>query len=144
MTINDAPTPTAVDPRPEFDEEWRRWHRRHEEARADPHGFLAVTGLHWLTSEPQRFPDVPGEWHTGEGGPVVALGDDEELTVDDQPVRGRHVFGPIAERGGVTVGIDGGVLEVARRGGHDILRPRRPDHPLRVAYRGTRPAAAGS
>ncbi|MCG5435293.1 DUF1684 domain-containing protein [Micromonospora foliorum] len=137
MTINDAPTPTAVDPWPEYDEEWRRWHRRHEEARADPHGFLAVTGLHWLTSEPQRFPDVPGEWHTGEGGPVVALGGDEELTVDDQPVRGRHVFGPIAERGGVTVGIEGGVLEVARRGGHDILRPRHPDHPLRVAYRGT-------
>ncbi|MEU7972422.1 DUF1684 domain-containing protein [Micromonospora sp. NPDC049089] len=137
MTIADAPTHTTADPQFEFDEEWRQWHRSHEQVRADPHGFLAVTGLHWLTAGPQRFPDVPGEWYTGESGPVVTLGADEKLVIDDRPIRGRHEFGPIAERGGVTVGIDGGVLEVARRGGHDILRPRRPDNPLRVAYRGT-------
>ncbi|WCN79343.1 DUF1684 domain-containing protein [Micromonospora sp. LH3U1] len=133
----DAASPTAADSRREFDEDWQEWHRRHEEARADPHGFLAVTGLHWLTPAPQRFPDLPGEWHTGAGGPVVALGADEELVVDGRRVRGRHEFGPIAERAGSTVGIDGGVLEVARRGGHDILRPRRPDHALRLGYRGT-------
>lgn len=68
---------------------------------------------------------------------MVALGDDEEIIVDGRLVRGRYEFGPIAERAGVTVGVEGGVLEVARRGGHDILRPRRPDHPLRVDYRGT-------
>ncbi|GAB3931937.1 DUF1684 domain-containing protein [Micromonospora vulcania] len=104
--------------------------------RCDPHGFLAVTGLHWLTPRPQRFPDVPGSG-TGADGPVVTLADGEDLFVDGQQVRRRHEFGPIAERAGVTVRIDGGVLEVARRGGHDILRPRRPDHPLRVAYQGT-------
>jgi uncharacterized protein len=132
----DTPSSTVADSRREFDEAWQQWHRRHEEVRADPYGFLAVTGLHWLTPAPQRIPGVPGEWHTGDGGPVVTLGD-EELVVDGRHVRGRYEFGPIAERAGVTVDIDGGVLEVARRGGHDILRPRRPDHPLRVDYRGT-------
>jgi uncharacterized protein (DUF1684 family) len=29
------------------------------------------------------------------------------------------------------------VIEVARRGGHDIVRPRDPGHPLRTQYRGT-------
>ncbi|MFJ2081227.1 hypothetical protein EV382_2941 [Micromonospora violae] len=134
---NVAVSSTATDSPVAFTEEWQEWHRLHEEARADRHGFLAVSGLHWLTPRPQRFPDVPGEWHTGEDGPVVALGDGEELIIDGQQVRGRHEFGSIAERAGVTVGIEGAVLEVARRGGHDILRPRRPEHPLRVHYRGT-------
>ncbi|MEU1606257.1 DUF1684 domain-containing protein [Micromonospora matsumotoense] len=120
-----------------FVRDWQDWRRRHEEALAAPHGFLAVTGLHWLTSRQQRFPDLPGRWHTGDEGVVVDLADGEQLTVDGQPVRGRHGFGPIAERGGLTVGIEGGVLEVARRGGRDILRPRRPDHPLRTGFRGT-------
>ncbi|MEU0546316.1 DUF1684 domain-containing protein [Micromonospora sp. NPDC005979] len=139
MTSDLAPS-APVDAAPSsraFDEDWQEWHRRHEEARADRHGFLAVAGLHWLTGEPQRFPGVPGTWHTGTEGPVVTIADDEEIVVDGRRVRERHEFGPIAERAGSTVGIDGGVLEVARRGGHDILRPRRPDHPLRTSYRGT-------
>ncbi|MFF0151701.1 DUF1684 domain-containing protein [Micromonospora sp. NPDC005203] len=134
---NDGVSATTLDPRLDFEAAWREWHRLHEEARADPHGFLAVTDLHWLTPGPQRFPDVPGEWHTGDEGPVVVLGAGGRLVIDGRQVQDRHEFGPIAERGGVTVGIEGGVLEVARRGGRDILRPRRPDHRLRVAYRGT-------
>ena len=46
-----------------FVESWAEWHRRHEALRADRHGFLAITGLHWLTEEPQRFPDGPNKAH---------------------------------------------------------------------------------
>ncbi|MFC3499723.1 DUF1684 domain-containing protein [Micromonospora krabiensis] len=127
-------TPTDSDT---FTRDWADWHRRREEALSDPHGFLAVTGLHWLTPQPQRFPDAPGQWHTDENVVVVTLGDGEAITVAGRRVTGRHTFGPIAERGGGVVGVDGGVVEIARRGGRDILRPRRPDHPLRVAHRGT-------
>ena len=129
-------TRTVADPEV-FVEEWRRWRQRREAALADPHGFLAVTGLHWLSAQPQRFPDVPGQWHAGADGIEVALAADERLTLDGRPVRARHAFGAIPERGGINVGFDGGILEVARRGGHDIIRPRRPDNPLRLAYRGT-------
>ncbi|WP_336205331.1 DUF1684 domain-containing protein [Nonomuraea sp. LPB2021202275-12-8] len=117
--------------------EWHDWHQRHEAALADPHGFLAVTNLHWLTPEPQRLPDAPGEWSTGDEGVVVALGEGEELVVDGTPVRGRHVFGVLPERGGVNATWGEAVIEVAKRGGHDIVRPRHPDHPPRVAYAGT-------
>ncbi|WP_433528146.1 DUF1684 domain-containing protein [Micromonospora sp. CA-263727] len=120
-----------------FVREWQEWHDHHERALADPHGFLAVTGLHWLAARPRRFPGVPGQWHSGPRGVVVSLADGELVVVDDRPVTGRHEFGPIEERDGITVGIDGGVLEIARRGGYDILRPRRPEHPLRTGYRGT-------
>ncbi|CAH0150435.1 hypothetical protein SRABI76_00778 [Microbacterium oxydans] len=121
----------------EFDREWQEWHRAHEARRADPHGFLAVTGLHWLSGDPQRITGVPGWWTTGPGGPVVHLAGDERLSSNGQPLSGRHEFGPIVERGGLTVAFDGGVAEVAKRGGHDIVRPRRPDHPYLAGYEGT-------
>jgi len=120
-----------------FVKEWERWHDAHEERRADPHGFLAVTGLFWLTTEPSRFPGLPGEWFTGVTGPVVLLAEGETLTVDGIGVTETHAFGPLAERGGVTVGFEGGVVEIAKRGGRDILRPRRPDFPFLSAYAGT-------
>lgn len=131
MTTETTPTNSS------FTEAWRAWHRAHESARADPHGFLAVTSLNWLTEEPARFPDAPGAWHTGPDGPVVELGDGESLEVDGTTVTGRHDFGPIPERGGVNAVAGDAVIEVARRGGADIVRPRHPDAPVLAAYTGT-------
>jgi uncharacterized protein len=116
---------------------WSEWHRRHEAALADPHGFLAVTSLHWLTGTPQRFADAPGSWSTGPDGVVVELDDGEELVVDGAPVRRRHAFGVVPERGSVLAAWGDAVIEVAKRGGHDIVRPRHPGNPLRTAFRGT-------
>ena len=120
-----------------FAADWAAWHDRHEQARAGAHGFLAITGLHWLTGEPERFPDAPGEWSTGPDGVVVRLADGEELVVDGQPVRGGHRFAPLAERDQVTATAGDVEIEVARRGGADVVRPRHPDHPVRVGYPGT-------
>ncbi|MGO4678429.1 DUF1684 domain-containing protein [Microbacterium sp. 2MCAF23] len=134
------PTPVETTPAQTADafaREWEDWHETHEERRADPHGFLAVSGLFWLTAEARRFPGLPGEWFTGVTGPVVVLADGEALTVDGAEVTDTHAFGPLAERDGVTVGFEGGVVEVAKRGGRDILRPRRPDFPFLSAYTGT-------
>ena len=121
----------------DFAARWAQWHRRHEAARAGEHGFLAITSLNWLTDEPQRFADAPGEWSTGPDGVVVALADGESLTVDGTPVTGRYSFGVIAERDSLYPGWGDAVIEVAKRGGNDIVRPRHPDNPLRVAYVGT-------
>jgi uncharacterized protein (DUF1684 family) len=120
-----------------FATDWAAWHELHETARASEHGFLAVTGLHWLTAEPTRFEDVPGAWSTSTDGPVVELGDGEALTIDHESVTGRHAFGVIEERGGRLAEFGDAVVEVAKRGGHDIVRPRHPGHPLRTQYRGT-------
>lgn len=116
---------------------WAHWHAEHERRLADPHGFLAVTSLNFLTERPQRFADAPGEWSTGPGGPIVQLADGESLTVDGVAVTGRHAFGVIPERGGILAGSGDAVIEVAKRGGFDVVRPRHPDNPLRRDYRGT-------
>jgi uncharacterized protein len=120
-----------------FAADWQEWHRQHEQRRADPHGFLAITGLHWLDATPQRFPDAPGAWSTGPDGVVVDLDPGEEITVAGQTVRGRHNLGVLAERTDINVGWRDAVIEVAKRGGHDILRPRHPEHPVRLRYTGT-------
>jgi uncharacterized protein (DUF1684 family) len=120
-----------------FAEQWQQWHAAHEERRADPHGFLAITGLHWLTGAPQRFEDAPGAWSTGPEGVTVTLAEGEELTVDGKPVTGDHHFGVLPERTDIKVTAGDAVLEIAKRGGFDILRPRHPGNPLRVDYPGT-------
>jgi uncharacterized protein (DUF1684 family) len=120
-----------------FTESWLEWYRAKEARLSAPHGFLAITSLNWLDDRPQRFPDAPGAWHTGPGGVVVDLADGEELVVDGTPVRGTHRFGVLPERGSVSAVWSDAVIEVARRGGHDIVRPRHPDAPLRTAFTGT-------
>ncbi len=124
-----------------FGREWEQWHREHEARRADPHGFLAVTGLHWLGAEPIALPDAPGSWHLRPGGAVVELAAGETLGLGGETLRGRHTFAAIPERGGVNLTFsDGevtGIVELAQRGGHTIVRPRRSDHPFLAAYAGT-------
>jgi uncharacterized protein (DUF1684 family) len=130
-------TGTAVPTDSAFAQEWAGWHAEHEARRAAEHGFLSITGMYWLTGEPQRVDGVPGEWTTGPAGPVVRLAADEELTVEGVVVRGEHAFGAVPEGGGLEAVSGDVVVEVARRGGSDVVRPRDPAAPVRVAYTGT-------
>ncbi|KAB1657337.1 DUF1684 domain-containing protein [Pseudoclavibacter chungangensis] len=117
---------------------WGEWHDEHERRRADPHGFLAVTTIEFLDAEPRRVEGVPGLWSTSEAGPVVELdADDEPLELDGVTLSGRHEFGPIAERDGLLLRSGDTVVELAKRGGHDIVRPRHPGTPLLRDYTGT-------
>jgi uncharacterized protein len=87
------------------EQQWATWHGQHERQLADPHGFLAITSLNFLTAEPQLFPDAPGTWHTGPDGVVVELADDESLTLDGVTLIGRHSFGVLAERSSIYPGV---------------------------------------
>jgi uncharacterized protein (DUF1684 family) len=101
-----------------YADDWVTWHEAHERRRGRPYGFLAVTGLHWLSAEWQSFDDVPGEWRAGPDGVTVRLPEGE------QRVDGEIRFGDVR-------------AEVARRGSETMLRARDPQNPLRLAYRGT-------
>ncbi|WNI20787.1 DUF1684 domain-containing protein [Streptomyces sp. ITFR-16] len=127
MTVQDTD-------RVSFVQQWEEWHRAHEEVLAAPHGFLAITSLHWLSPEPARFDDAPGAWSSTADGVVVELADGEELVIDGTKAVGRYDFGVLAERSGVNAVAGDAVIEVARRGGHDIVRPRHPGNALRTAF----------
>jgi hypothetical protein len=124
-------------PSKDFTADWDAWHKKHEDRLAAPDGFLAITSINWLSETPTRFSDAPGEWSADDSGVTVDLAPGEELTLDGTAIAGRHHFGRIPERGGVFPADAAGVYEVAKRGGNDILRPRRPDHPLRAGFQGT-------
>jgi uncharacterized protein len=118
-----------------FFKDWQAWHEQRERDLADPHGFLAVTGLYWLSAEPVAVPRAPGRWWSDAEGAHVDLGDGEQLTVAGEAVTGRHDFGVIPERGGIKAAFGDAVIEVAKRGGRDVVRPRHPDNPLRLGFR---------
>jgi uncharacterized protein (DUF1684 family) len=121
---------------PCFREEWAAWRRQHEAQVAAPYGYLAATGLHWLGPTPERYDDAPGAWSARADGVEVILSADEEIIVGGQVIRERHRFGPLAERESVHAQAGDAVLEIARQGDSDFLRPRHPDNPLRANFRG--------
>jgi uncharacterized protein len=120
-----------------FTGQWEEWHRRHQEIMGARHGFLSITNIHWLDGEPRRFDDAPGAWSTDDGGVHVLLDDGEELIVEGHAHTGRHGFGVIPERASRFAYWGDNAVEVAKRGGYDLIRPRHPSNPLRVGFSGT-------
>jgi uncharacterized protein (DUF1684 family) len=114
-----------------YADDWAAWHEAHESRRAAPHGFLAVTGLHWLSPDWQTFDDVPGSWRGGPDGVSVRLSAGQGVA---EP--GLVDLGPVDEDG-VDLMIGEVLAEVALRGTMVMLRPRNPRNPARLAYRGT-------
>lgn len=107
-----------------FEDEWQTWREAREQRLRDPYGWLAITGIHWLTEEPQSFDDVPGEWRQV-----------DQVTLVDLP-DGEQALGPLDEEG-VTLTFGDVRAQVADRGGRTIVRPRHPDSPNLRRYRGT-------
>lgn len=137
-------TATSTD---SFAAEWAGWHAAHERQRADPHGFLAVTHLHWLDTEPARLDGAPGIWSVEADAVRLILGAGERVLRDGQELNADGtgatvLLGPISEREGLNLRVeDAGaghtVIEVAKRGGRYVVRPRHPLNPLLTGYRGT-------
>ena len=121
----------------DFLSDWQGWRDAREARLRDPHGWLAITAIHWLTATPQEFDDVPGEWCSDEHGATVVLGPDQSLAAGSTLLgEGVHRLGPLDDVG-LTVVFGDAVAQVADRAGRTIVRPRHPDSPNLRAYRGT-------
>lgn len=136
--MNAVHTETALE---SFDADWQEWHAAHERQRAHPHGFLAVTHLHWLGSEPARLDGAPGTWSVEADVVRVVLAAGESLQRDGRELNtaagATLEFGPIEERGGINLVSGETVIELAKRGGDYIVRPRHPANTLLRNYQGT-------
>lgn len=128
-----------------FATDWQQWHNTHEQLRSDPHGFLAVTDLHWLSAEATALAGAPGVWRIQDDAVHLTLSVGDSLLRDGVELNtpgnlntnGELVFGPINERDGINLGFGDSVLELAKRGGEYILRPRNPSNALLRNHRGT-------
>jgi uncharacterized protein (DUF1684 family) len=136
--MNATSTETALE---SFDADWQDWHAAHERNRAHPHGFLAVTHLHWLGAEATALEGAPGTWSVDNGVVRVVLEPGESLQQDGDELNSDGgatlEFGPLEERGGINLASGDTVIEVAKRGGEYIVRPRNPGNPLLQEYQGT-------
>lgn len=114
----------------DFAAQWRSWHQHRLQELSDPYGFLAANGLHWVTGEPSRFAGIPGEWWDHDDWLYVDLRPDESLLLNGAPITGPKKLGSIPEREGFDLGHGETLIEVAKRGGKYLLRPRHPQNPL--------------
>jgi uncharacterized protein (DUF1684 family) len=103
---------------------WLDWKQSRNRVFANPQGFLAITNLVWLTTEPQIIEGLSGKW----------FANDHTVEVTDSSI-GEHTWS--VEPGSETFfELDGIRVELASRGGQVVCRPRDPNSPMLKAFDG--------
>jgi len=129
---------TTTDRTSTFAADWQAWHDEREAYYRDPHGWVAITAIHWLTAEPATLDGVPGRWTAPQGGTLrIEATDADGLTLPDGTVvDGAAELDPVEGAPGLKVRSGDLVLEVARRTGHVIVRVHDPLAPQLAAFHG--------
>ena len=121
----------------ELTQAWTSWHAEREAVLREPHGWLSLTALHWLTSAPAGYPDLPGSWRgTDDGGVEITAAPGDELEVDGVTVDGTVRIEPKDGQPGVLVTVGEQRVEVIRRTDSYALRVRDPRAITRTAFDG--------
>jgi uncharacterized protein len=118
MTATETTTETA------FETAWNDWHQERERYYGDPLGWLALTGLYWLTEDFETVADLPGMWRAdAEAVYVQGLDKVERL----EPIEGAP---------GLLVDDGDRRIEVIRRTGSVALRVHDPESSHLAGYHG--------
>ncbi|NAZ83275.1 DUF1684 domain-containing protein [Kineococcus sp. R8] len=116
--------------------DFEAWRERRTATLREPHGWLSLTGLHWLDSSPQAVDGLPGRWWSAADGVHLRAAAADGLRLDGEVVDGEVVTAP-AEGGAGPVVEDGDRhVEVIRRSGTHALRVRDPHAPLLATFTG--------
>ena len=111
----------------ELAESWTAWHTEREALLRAPHGWLSLTGLHWLTDEASAYADLPGTWRaTGDGGVELTAAAADAVQVAGAGVDGTVRLEPVDGQPGVLVTVGERRVEVIRRTDSYALRVRDP------------------
>ncbi|WP_028045286.1 DUF1684 domain-containing protein [Cellulomonas sp. URHE0023] len=121
-----------------FTAEWEAWHASRDAYFAEPHGWVAITSLHWLTAEPVVFDEFPGRWTAAPGQvlTIEAAAQDGLVLPDGDVVDGVSTLDPVEGGPGLRVRSGDLILEVARRTAHVIIRVHDPRAPQLAAFTG--------
>lgn len=107
-----------------FEAEWNGWHREREHYYGDPLGWVALTGIYWLTDEFEPVADLPGRWRA----------DADAVYVDG--IDGVERLEPAEGAPGLLVPEGERSIEVIRRTGSAALRVHDPKSTDLKAYQG--------
>lgn len=121
-----------------FVADWQAWHESRETYFRDPHGWVAITALHWLTADAVTLDGVPGRWSAPVGGVArIEAQDADGLTLPDGTViDGFAELDPVEGGPGLRLRSGDLELEVARRTGNVIVRVHDPLAPQLAAFGG--------
>ena len=106
------------------DEKWQNWIAARNRYFSDPTGFLSVTGLIWLSKEPQEVKGLTGSWWA----------DGDYIHVTDSST-GEHSW-KITEDSEAMIDFDGIKVELAVRNNQLVVRPRDPNSEMLKAFAG--------
>jgi uncharacterized protein (DUF1684 family) len=109
-----------------FETEWASWQHAREDQLRDPLGFLSLTGLHWLTDQPERLPEVPGTWWVTDNKVFITAQPADRLEYDGVGIAGVQIIAPAEGAPGLNVLHENRVLEVIRRTGRYAVRVHDP------------------
>ena len=121
--------------------DWEVFRQRREADLKQDHGWLSLTGFHWLPDSPAALGTLPGLWSATGGQAALAArpGDGLAFVETGRPVDGLFTASLDDEESLLWVrygGTDGHrvVVELARRGGRYAVRPRDAESPVAVSF----------
>jgi hypothetical protein len=117
-------------------EDWTAWHAERESGLREPHGWLSLTALHWLTTNPAACLDLPGLWSITDGGVEITATTGDGLEVEGVAVDGTVRIEPKDGQPGVLVAAGARRVEVVRRTDDYALRVRDPRAITLTAFSG--------
>jgi len=127
---------TDIDPAA-FVAAWEAWHAAREAMVSAPHGWVAITALHWLDQGPATLEGVPGRWSSVDGTVRIEAEAADGITLPDgSTLDGVADLAPVEGASWLSVRAGDLLLEVARRTGHDIVRVRDPKAPQLADFAG--------
>ncbi|WP_232664776.1 DUF1684 domain-containing protein [Pseudonocardia sp. TRM90224] len=125
---------------PDLQESWNVWHAEREAELSTPHGWLSLTALHWLDTEPTSFDGLPGTWSATPDGVVITATAADGLVVrtvtEPRLVDGTVTLHPVDGLPGSLVEAGDLLIEVVRRTDSHAIRVRDPHAITRTAFTG--------
>lgn len=116
-------------------QQWSQWREERNDRLREPHGWLSLVGLEWLSQEPSRLRHFPGLWSAVDHDVSVQFTEEDGVTLDGEPMVGTFDFS--MERGDQDTSLtdgEGRMAEVASRLGRMCVRTRDPEAPTRTGF----------
>jgi uncharacterized protein (DUF1684 family) len=116
--------------------DWVTWRVQRADELREPHGWLSVTALHWLTGELTGYWGVPGRWNGRPAGVTVKATPEEGLMLHGRQVRGTVLVEVADGAPPARAMFADKVIEIMQRNGRYAIRLRDPRALTRTWFAG--------
>jgi hypothetical protein len=117
-------------------QDWVAWRASREQGLREPHGWLSLTALHWLSELPSTYPDLPGRWSASSTGVRIEAAPADGLSLNGVAVDGVLEVSPAEGEAGIRVEFADKVVEIIKRSGQQAIRVRDPQAPTLTGFAG--------